>query len=164
MQPSFAGSSDVSVADLVSTSGADWANRNNDAPYRRPPAMNSFRNEADEEDMADSPSWSAFGSPTTPSSAASYQEKSQHEDPRYQDPAPDPSYQDPSYQDPSYQDLSYQDPSYPDASYREPEFGPAPPNGPGRTGFGVTAGPISGNRERYEPTSGARRPTGAPDR
>ncbi|MET0491871.1 MAG: hypothetical protein ABW000_01945 [Actinoplanes sp.] len=51
--------------------------------------------------------------------------------------------------------MSYQDASYPDASYREPEFGPAPPNGPGRTGFGVTAGPISGNRERYEPTSGA---------
>ena len=126
MDLSYAGSSDVSVAvaDLVSTSGADWANRDNESrfrrtdadplPYRRPPAMNSFRDNADEEDMADSPSWSAFGSPTTPSSAAAHS--------------------------------SAREPV-------EPEYGPAPPTGPGRASFGFTAGPISGNRS--EPTSGA---------
>jgi len=64
--------------------------------------------------MADSPSWSAFGSPTTPSSAAA------------QSSAREPV---------------------------EPEYGPAPPTGPGRASFGFTAGPISGNRS--EPTSGA---------
>ena len=64
-------SSDVSVAlaNLTSTSGADWANRDREALYRRPPAVNSFRDDADEEDMADSPSWSAFGSPGSSSAA-----------------------------------------------------------------------------------------------
>ncbi|MEU8611807.1 hypothetical protein AB0C29_27855, partial [Actinoplanes sp. NPDC048791] len=55
--------------------------------------------------MADSPSWSAFGSPRTASPAADV-------------PAADPP---------------------------EPEYGPAPPAGPGRASFGFTAGPISGN-------------------
>jgi hypothetical protein len=83
VEPTFTDSSDVSVglAQPGATSGADWANRDNaslyrrtdadPAPYRRPPAENSFRNEADEEDMADSPSWSAFGSTTTGSSSGS---------------------------------------------------------------------------------------------
>ncbi|WP_148307893.1 hypothetical protein [Actinoplanes friuliensis] len=67
--------------------------------------------------MADSPSWSAFGSPTTPASAAAYNS------------AGDPP---------------------------EPEYGPAPPAGPGRASFGFTAGPISGNHNsRTSPTSGA---------
>ena len=124
-------SSDVSVAlaNLASTSGAGWANRDREAlyrrpdadpaPYRRPPAVNSFRDDADEEDMADSPSWSAFGSPRTGSSSA-----------------PDgPAAADPP----------------------EPAYGPAPPAGPGRASFGFTAGPISGNHVagRSEPTSGA---------
>jgi len=108
------------------TSGANWANRDNEslyrradadpAPYRRPPAVNSFRDNADEEDMADSPSWSAFGSPTTGSSS-----DAEH--------AADPP---------------------------EPAYGPAPPAGPGRASFGFTAGPISGNHTSgREPTSGA---------
>ena len=119
----FADSSDVSVAlaDHVSTSGADWANRDNQAPhrgtdqdpapYRRPPAVNSFRDNADEEDMADSQSWSAFGSSNAGPAGTG-------------GPGADPP---------------------------EPEYGPAPPAGPGRASFGFTAGPISGNR----PTSGA---------
>ena len=127
MERSFADSSDVSVAlaDLASTSGADWANRDNEslyrrtepdpAPYRRPPAVNSFRDDADEEDMADSPSWSAFGSPRTASSAAA------------DVPAADPP---------------------------EPAYGPAPPAGPGRASFGFTAGPISGNHTGSHATIG----------
>ena len=131
MERTFADSSDVSVAvaEPGSTSGADWANRDNEslyrraeadpAPYRRPPAVNSFRDEADEEDMADSPSWSAFGSPTTGSSSG---------EPGAAHPADPP----------------------------EPAYGPAPPAGPGRASFGFTAGPISGNHvSGREPTSGA---------
>jgi hypothetical protein len=126
----FSDSSDVSVAvaEFGATSGADWANRDNEslyrradgdpAPYRRPPAVNSFRDEADEEDMADSPTWSAFGSPTTGSSSAG--SDAGH--------AADPP---------------------------EPAYGPAPPAGPGRASFGFTAGPISGNHvSGREPTSG----------
>ncbi|BCJ51702.1 hypothetical protein Asp14428_31770 [Actinoplanes sp. NBRC 14428] len=37
----------------------------------------------------------------------------------------------------------------------EPEFGPAPPATSGRTAFGVSAGPISGNWRDGRPTSGA---------
>ena len=132
MERTFTDSSDVSVAvaGYSLTSGADWANRDNEslyrradadpAPYRRPPAVNSFRNEADEEDMADSPSWSAFGSPNTGSSSGG--SGADH-------PAADPP---------------------------EPAYGPAPPAGPGRASFGFTAGPISGNHTSgREPTSGA---------
>jgi hypothetical protein len=126
VERSSSGSSDVSVAvaEQVSTSGADWANRDNEslyrrtdpdpAPYRRPPAVNSFRNDADEEDMADSQSWSAFGSPSTGSSSAAEQ------------PSADPP---------------------------EPRYGPAPPAGPGRASFGFTAGPISGNHNGPGPDS-----------
>ncbi|WP_433725713.1 hypothetical protein ACQP2Y_07210 [Actinoplanes sp. CA-051413] len=64
--------------------------------------------------MADSPSWSAFGSPRTASSAADV-------------PAADPP---------------------------EPEYGPAPPAGPGRASFGFTAGPISGNHTGSHATIG----------
>lgn len=134
MERSFADSSDVSVAlaDPLSTSGADWANRDNEslyrrtdadpAPYRRPPAVNSFRDDADEDDMADSPSWSAFGSPRTGSSGT----------------GPSGTADNPA------------DPP-------EPAYGPAPPAGPGRASFGFTAGPISGNHNggRPDPTSGA---------
>src|SRR5690349_573363 len=124
VERSVVGSSDVSVAvaDHVSTSGADWANRDNDtlhrraerdsAPYRRPPAVNSFRNDADEEEMADSQSWSAFGSPSTGSSSGADK------------PAADPP---------------------------EPRYGPAPPAGPGRASYGFTAGPISGNQNSASP-------------
>jgi hypothetical protein len=129
---SFVDSSDVSVAlaDLASTSGADWANRDNEslyrrpdadpAPYRRPPAVNSFRDDADEEDMADSPSWSAFGSPHTGSSSSDAEHPT------------DPP---------------------------EPAYGPAPPAGPGRASFGFTAGPISGNHTGGHPIVGAGRST-----
>lgn len=132
MERTFADSSDVSVAlvDHVSTSGADWANRDNQSfhrgadpdptPYRRPPAVNSFRDNADEEDMADSQSWSAFGSPSAGSSG------------------PDRSGADHHPADPP-----------------EPEYGPAPPAGPGRASFGFTAGPISGNHTNGRPISGA---------
>ena len=118
MDRTFTDSSDVSVvlAEHSSTSGADWANRDNEslyrradadpAPYRRPPAVNSFRNDADEEDMADSQSWSAFGSNNAGSSSAA--------------------------------DKTAADPA-------EPAYGPAPPAGPGRASFGFTAGPISGH-------------------
>ena len=134
MERSIADSSDVSVAlaELASTSGADWANRDNEslyrrtegdpAPYRRPPAVNSFRDDADEEDMADSPSWSAFGSPRTASSA----------------------------------------PDNPVADPPEPEYGPAPPAGPGRASFGFTAGPISGNHTGSHATIGSPRSHPAP--
>jgi hypothetical protein len=131
VERTFTDSSDVSVAlaDHSSTSGADWANRDNDslyrradadpAPYRRPPAVNSFRDEADEEDMADSPSWSAFGSTNTGASSSESTDRA----------AADPP---------------------------EPAYGPAPPAGPGRASFGFTAGPISGNHTSgREPTSGA---------
>jgi hypothetical protein len=139
VERSTAGSSDVSVAvaDLMSSSGADWANRDSQspyrridadpAPYRRPPAVNSFRDDADEEDMADSPSWSAFGSPTTPESAAAHAARA-HSSAAHSAGAHSKGAETP-----------------------EPEFGPAPPHGPGRASFGFTAGPISGNR----PTSGA---------
>lgn len=144
MERSSAGSSDVSVAvaDLKSNTGADWADRDNQTPYRRtdtdpalyrrPPAVNTFRNDADKEDMADSPTWSAFGSPTTPASAAA-----------------DTSAADTS--------ATHSAGAHSAGTERpEPEFGPAPPHGPGRASFGFTAGPISGNRDsRSAPTSGA---------
>lgn len=129
MERTFADSSDVSVAlaEHVSTSGADWANRDNQSfhrgadpdptPYRRPPAVNSFRDNADEEDMADSQSWSAFGSPSAGTGG-------------------------------SGADRTEADPP-------EPKYGPAPPAGPGRASFGFTAGPISGNHKEGRPTSGA---------
>ncbi|WP_212989739.1 hypothetical protein [Actinoplanes auranticolor] len=71
--------------------------------------------------MADSPSWSAFGSPRTASSAP--------------DPVADPP---------------------------EPEYGPAPPAGPGRASFGFTAGPISGNHTGSHATIGSPRSHPAP--
>ncbi len=135
----FTDSSDVSVvlAEHVSSSGADWANRDKEslyrgtepdpAPYRRPPAVNSFRDNADEEDMADSQSWSAFGSPSAGSPGAGS-----------------------SGAGGSGADRAAADPP-------EPAYGPAPPAGPGRASFGFTAGPISGNHNtgRSAPTSGA---------
>jgi hypothetical protein len=84
--------------------------------------VNSFRDDADEEDMADSPSWSAFGSPRTASSA----------------------------------------PDNPVADPPEPEYGPAPPAGPGRASFGFTAGPISGNHTGSHATIGSPRSHATP--
>jgi hypothetical protein len=99
MERSFAASSEVpGAADgVVSTSGAGWANRDKDAqyhrpaagsaPFRRPAAVNSFQDDADEEDMADSPSWSAFGSPAHASSADAPAEAGDPPAPKY-GPAP----------------------------------------------------------------------------
>ncbi|WP_125807055.1 hypothetical protein [Actinoplanes sp. ATCC 53533] len=75
--------------------------------------------------MADSQSWSAFGSPNAGPAGTGGPGADRH--------AADPP---------------------------EPEYGPAPPAGPGRASFGFTAGPISGNHNSGRPTSGA--PSGRP--
>lgn len=61
--------SDVAVADLPSTSGAHWANRDSlrgggEQPFRRPPAVNSFPDVAAPEPTGQEQPWDAFASAT----------------------------------------------------------------------------------------------------
>ncbi|MEV4706520.1 hypothetical protein [Actinoplanes sp. NPDC049316] len=181
MEPPFADSSDVSLA-LVgpSNSGTDWANRDREslyrrpgassAPYRRPPAATPLRDE--KEDMSDTGSWNAFAAPSTgrrePAPDVSRPGWETERDRSQPDRSPldfsqadrsplDFSRPDRSQADRSQADRSQADRSPADRSQpvREPEFGPAPPATGGRTAFGVSAGPISGNWRNEAPASPA---------
>ena len=120
---------DVAVADLPSTSGAHWANRDNDTVYhksgvrastfRRPPALNSF---SDDDDDGLSPSAYLPDASDVPSS--SWFTDADHDTDEADPPAP--------------------------------QYGPAPPGSPGRSSFGVSAGPISPAADpRYEALPGS---------
>jgi hypothetical protein len=124
--------SDVAVAELPSTSGAHWANRDREAerrrgdsrsaPFRRPPAVNSF--ETDEVGTSDR--WSAFASAATSDNPGGWFGGTG---------------------DPAGGVPAARTESKPDAPTSPPKFGPAPPASPGgRASFGVTEGPISGAR------------------
>lgn len=185
MDRSSADESDVALADLPSTSGAHWANRDNEsrrpAPFRRPPAVNSFdqglRDDAEPAAGEDRTSWDAFV-PSARSSKeetaweafgaeqAQHHEQSRHEQSRHEQQAP---YEPAPYQPAQYEPGQYeQAPPVPEQRSRHwtapaeaPEFGPAPPSGPGRASFGVTAGPISGTRPDM-PTPAAPAPVSPP--
>ncbi|UQU63665.1 hypothetical protein COUCH_32490 [Couchioplanes caeruleus] len=87
--------------------------------------------------MSDTGSWNAFAAPST----------------GRREPKPDTSWPGGEAQaDRSQADRSQADRSQ---AVREPEFGPAPPATGGRTAFGVTAGPISGNWRNDAPASPA---------
>ena len=165
---------DVVVAGLPSTSGAHWANRDNDpakrptggrsAPFRRPPALNSFPADDPEplspsaylpNDDAEVPSTSWFAGQEFAGQEFAGRESAGREsagrdigvggawrpDPGPQGWAPDPGARD----------------ARPRPEPAAPEFGPAPPLSPGRISFGVTAGPISPyhNQSSAAPTSPA---------
>jgi hypothetical protein len=113
--------SDVAVADLPSTSGAHWANRDKSAlrqrrdgsetPHRRPPAVNSFP-------AGESPSTEVDGTPAGWfGDRAGDRHNGAEEDRNENDWTP--------------------------AEPATPDYGPAPPTAPGRASFGFTAGPIS---------------------
>lgn len=137
MEHSTADESDVAVADLPSTSGAHWANRDRDAlqrrtggrqtPFRRPPAVNSFDSGPAGEAEAEpdpSGSWDAFA-PTG---------------------AGDPDAARAS-------GTADAGPGSFDVFAPAQPGGAAPATGSGRASFGVTGGPISGARP--EPVSPA---------
>ena len=149
MEPPFADSSDVSLALIgPSNSGTDWANRDREtvyrrpgptaAPYRRPPAAQPPVDDLRRSAAALSPGDNLRRSPAA---IPPGDEK--------EDMADSGSWN--AFAAPS---TGRREPS-PEASppVREPEFGPAPPATGGRTAFGVTAGPISGNwRDEPLPT------------
>jgi hypothetical protein len=149
------GSSDLALA---STSGAHWANRDEDmlyrrssrpAPFRRPPAVNSFP--AGDGDAALSPS--GYLSPET------------DEAPEATEMAHAPDTTDSNWFGGDRGDgYGPQDPGdWTAAGRAEPAFGPAPPATPGRASFGVTAGPISpSGRLGVAPTSPAHSRTQPP--
>jgi hypothetical protein len=133
------GSSDVAVADLPSTSGAHWANRDNAAlrqtPYRRPPAVNSFPDGGDDAPLSpaiylppetvDGADGNWFGDRArTPPDQTEY------------DRTGDRGEYDRTVDDRTESDGVPAEPAAPD-------YGPAPPASPGRASFGFTAGPIS---------------------
>ena len=123
---------DVAASGLPSTSGAHWANRDNDAthrqpggrsaPFRRPPAQNSFPDD-DGETLSPSAYLPDDGSDGTATRWFTGQET-------------EPSGTWP-------QGLGPADASPNGAERAAPDYGPAPPSSPGRISFGVTAGPIS---------------------
>jgi hypothetical protein len=152
------GSPDLAVAGLASTSGAHWANRDEDmlyrrssrpAPFRRPPAVNSFP--AGDGDAALSPS--GYLPPET------------DEAPEATEMAHAPDTTDSSWfggdRGDGYAHHDTRD--WTAADRAEPAFGPAPPATPGRASFGVTAGPISpSGRLGVAPTSPAHSRTQPP--
>lgn len=175
MEPPFADSSDVSLA-LVgpSNSGTDWANRDREAlyrrpgrtaaPYRRPPAAQSPSDDLLRSPATLSPGDDPRRSPATPSPGDDLLRSpailSPGDDLR-RSPAASPPGDDKEDMADSGSWNAFAAPSAgrrepsPEAPQRvpEPEFGPAPPATGGRTAFGVTAGPISGNwRDEPLPT------------
>jgi hypothetical protein len=113
--------SDVAVADLPSTSGADWANRDNaalrqrrpgsDTPYRRPPAVNPFPGGESPSAEVDGTDGGWFGDRTGDRNNGTEEDRNENDSTQAEPAAPD--------------------------------YGPAPPTTPGRVSFGFTAGPIS---------------------
>lgn len=160
------GMSDVStaLADAPSTSGAHWANRDNEniyrrtgTPFRRPNAVNSFPDDGDEGDEPseqdeDPTSW--WGSPE----AVGQHSREPGEPGRSS--WPEQAATDQS----SWPQLS--EPADQQQPRREfaptPEYGPAPPLNGSRASFGVTAGPIGGYRPGYGPTSAPTSPAARP--
>jgi hypothetical protein len=152
------GSTDLAVADLASTSGAHWANRDEDilyrrssrpAPFRRPPAVNSFP--TGDGDAALSPS--AYLPPET------------DEAPEATEMAHAADTTDSSWFGGDRGDgyAPHDTGDWTAADRAEPAFGPAPPATPGRASFGVTAGPISpSGRLGVAPTSPAHTRTQPP--
>ena len=135
--PGFGELSDVSVAvaDAPSTSGAHWANRDNDniyrktgTPYRRPNAVNSFP--GDEEDGGAEPEPASWWGSTPP--------------------AADDGDADGESSWPEPPDQAEQPPPHREF-VTAPPFGPAPPASSSRASFGVTDGPIGGYRPGYGP-------------
>ena len=178
----FRNTSDVSVAvaDAPSTSGAHWANRDNEniyrrsgTPFRRPNAQNSFTGEDDESEQDQDPTswWGMPGSGddderreqgSVPDLAAQEQswpqERSQERSwsQGHDRPWPQADETDQEWSDAAVPDKSRPDPTLPRRKFAPtPEFGPAPPTNGGRTSFGVTAGPIGGYRPGYGPSSGS---------
>jgi hypothetical protein len=152
------GSADLAVANLASTSGAHWANRDEDmlyrrssrpAPFRRPPAVNSFP--AGDGDASLYPS--AYPPPET------------DEAPEATEMAHAPDTTDSNWFGGDRGDgyAPHDTGDWSAADRAEPAFGPAPPATPGRASFGVTAGPISpSGRLGVAPTSPAHSRTQPP--
>jgi hypothetical protein len=134
---------DVVLTGPPSTSGAHWANRDNDAlyrrpggstPFRRPPAVNSFP----DDDVA----------PQAPAPAFPPESTETPEDRGWFDAAAG-----------GRDDGVAREPV--ERERHAPAYGPAPPATPGRASFGVTAGPISPSARFVDaPTS----PGAAPSR
>jgi hypothetical protein len=171
------GSSDLAVADLPSTSGAHWANRDQDmlyrrsaarpAPFRRPPAVNSFpgdngdgspqaatMHEADQMRDAVQMPGTAQG-PDAPDGGWFRDGDGYGDHNGYTYAEADPYGQAEQYpQGNAYGEANTGD--WAAVERPEPEYGPAPPATPGRASFGVTAGPISpSGRLPAAPTSPA---------
>lgn len=161
------GSSDLAVADLPSTSGAHWANRDQDmldrrsagrpAPFRRPPAVNSFPGE-DDGAAALSPSAYLPLETEMPQMRQTPGTRQMPDSTLTPQGEPDGGW----FSGHGGDGYAYADAdrfSHADTDQwpaPEPEFGPAPPATPGRTSFGVTAGPISpSGRSAAAPTSPA---------
>jgi hypothetical protein len=146
------GSADLAVADLPSASGAHWANRDEDilfrrsgrpAPFRRPPAVNSFPD--GDSDASLSPS--AYLPPET--DEAPEATEMAH--------APDPADGNWFGGDRGDGYAAAETGDWTAGQRPEPAYGPAPPATPGRASFGVTAGPISpSGRLAVAPMSPAR--------
>src|SRR3954447_10118192 len=123
-----AATDDVALAELPSTSGAHWANRDSDiarrrssgrsAPFRRPPASNSFP--GDDPESISPPAYLPAGGGDVPATSWFAGQNT--------DPGVGPG-------------ASSEDTGSPDPD--APRFGPAPPATPGRSSFVVPPGPIS---------------------
>ena len=160
MEHSTADESDVVVADLPSTSGAHWANRDRErrsgersAPFRRPPAVNSFHDAADTPDKWDAfaPSGTA-GDPDAARTDAAWDAFDAGAAQQADQPVTQPEA-------PTVPRQVRRDATGPG---RVP-FGSLDPatTGSGRASFGVTDGPISGARPEPVSPAGPRAAAGA---
>jgi len=170
----------VAVADAPSTSGAHWANRDNEniyrrtgTPFRRPNAQNSFTGEDDESEQDDQDPTSWWGTPGSgdddahqengPGSERAAQERSW---PQSRSQGQERSWPQADETDQEWSDAALPDRSRPEEpeSQRQfaptPEFGPAPPANGSRISFGVTDGPIGGYRPGYGPSAAPTSPAG----
>jgi hypothetical protein len=152
------GSADLAVANPASTSGAHWANRDEDmlyrrssrpAPFRRPPAVNSFP-----AGDGDASMWPSTYPPPETDEAPEATEMAH---------APDTTDSNWFGGDRGDGYAPHDAGDWTAADRAEPAFGPAPPATPGRASFGVSAGPISpSGRLGMAPTSPAHSRTQPP--
>ncbi|MDT4995281.1 MAG: hypothetical protein QOH97_5173 [Actinoplanes sp.] len=167
------GMSDVSVtgAGQPSTSGAHWANRDNEniyrrtgSPYRRPNAVNSFPDDAEPAEPESVPNswWRSADSAVSP---ASVSPATPGPEPAEQNDLPGRSVEQSAFEPPPTEQSAFGStgqsafgstgqPAFGSTeppAFEPPAFGPAPPMSSGRASFGVSAGPIGGYRPGYGP-------------
>jgi hypothetical protein len=167
----------VAVADSPSTSGAHWANRDNEniyrrsgTPFRRPNAINSFPEDGNDGEV-DPASWwgetdAARQQPVWPDQSAvpGMSDTSERAIPAFREAGPPGGtfFGADEADDAGEFDDRLEETLPPRPARPAPEFGPAPPASTSRVSFGVTSDPIGGYRPGYGPPAGAPTTPGSP--